>query len=180
MEPYPIKYLGTPYNNINGDLVNKTGSHNPANFSSNEDPSNFGLPAIKNNVQAAAASAIQSGGSIKMKIKKISNKYRKMKSKKMTLNSIKRKFSSIFKSFRNKKRHSKNKSRKSRKMRRVRKQRGGTYQQYGSNIPNTPNYQVAGVELKASQLGLANPPPIKGINTCVDNYNYNTNKGFQM
>jgi hypothetical protein len=87
-----------------------------------------------------------------------------MKSKKMTLNSIKRKFTSLFKSFRNKQTNKKT-NKKSKKSRRVRRQRGG-YSQYMSNIPNTPSYQVAGIHLKASDLGLANPPPIKELNNC--------------
>jgi len=45
----------------------------------------------------------------------------------------------------------------------------------------TPTYQVAGVNLPASELGLANPPPIKVLpncTNCVDNYNHFTNTGF--
>jgi hypothetical protein len=32
----------------------------------------------------------------------------------------------------------------------------------------TPAYQVAGVTLPASQLGLANPPPITTLSNCVN------------
>jgi hypothetical protein len=103
-----------------------------------------------------------------------------MKSKKMTLNSIKRKFTSLFKSFRNKKSNKKSNTRRVRRVRKVRRQRGGTYQQYMSNIPNTPSYQVAGINLKSSESALANPAPYKPLNTCVDNLNHNTNRGFQM
>ena len=45
----------------------------------------------------------------------------------------------------------------------------------------TPSYQVAGINLPASQLGLANPPPIQVLpncTNCVDNYNHFTNSGF--
>ena len=45
----------------------------------------------------------------------------------------------------------------------------------------TPTYQVAGVNLSASQLGLANPPPatvLSNCTNCVDNYNHFTGKGF--
>lgn len=62
---------------------------------------------------------------------------------------------------------------------RRRKQRGG-YSQYQNNLPMTPTYSVGGV-LPASQLGLANPPPIKVLPNCVncvDNYNHYTGKGF--
>lgn len=59
------------------------------------------------------------------------------------------------------------------------RQRGG-YSQYQNNMPMTPSYSVGGV-LPASQLGLANPPPIQVLpNTtnCIDNYNHFTGKGF--
>lgn len=63
---------------------------------------------------------------------------------------------------------------------RRRRQRGG-YAQYQNNMPMTPTYQVAGINLPASQLGLANPPPITPLSNCVncvDNYNHYTNMGF--
>ena len=59
------------------------------------------------------------------------------------------------------------------------RQRGG-YSQYQNNLPMTPSYSVGGV-LPASQLGLANPPPIQVLPNCVncvDNYNHYTNTGF--
>jgi hypothetical protein len=60
------------------------------------------------------------------------------------------------------------------------RQRGG-YAQYQNNLPMTPSYQVAGVNLPANQLALANPPPFKVLPNCVncvDNYNHYTMKGF--
>lgn len=63
---------------------------------------------------------------------------------------------------------------------RHRKQRGG-YAQYMNNMPNTPSYQVAGINLPSSQLALANPPPyVKLSNEIngIDNYNHYTNSGF--
>ena len=75
----------------------------------------------------------------------------------------------------------------------TRKQRGGMipplpgnipypagYGQYQNNLPMTPTYSVGGL-LKSSELGLANPPPIKLLSNNtngVDNYNHYTNKGF--
>lgn len=64
--------------------------------------------------------------------------------------------------------------------RRYRRQRGG-YAQYMNNMPNTPSYQVAGINLPASQLALANPAPITKLSndvSCIDNYNHYTNQGF--
>jgi hypothetical protein len=75
------------------------------------------------------------------------------------------------------------KSRRSQRKRgskRSKKQRGG-YGQYQNNLPMTQTYQVAGIELPASELGLANPPPIRVLpncTNCVDNYNHYTNMGF--
>ena len=60
-----------------------------------------------------------------------------------------------------------------------RRQRGG-YAQYQNNMPMTPTYSVGGL-LKAGDLGLANPPPIKAWGNCAnctDNYNHFTNSGF--
>ena len=66
-----------------------------------------------------------------------------------------------------------------RTVRRHRRQRGG-YSQYQNNLPMTPVYSVGGI-LPASQLALANPPPIQVLPNCVnciDNYNHFTGKGF--
>jgi hypothetical protein len=57
----------------------------------------------------------------------------------------------------------------------------GGYSQYQNNLPMTPTYQVAGINLPASQLGLANPAPIKMLcnsGSCVDNYNHFTGQSF--
>ena len=70
------------------------------------------------------------------------------------------------------------KTRRNRK--RSHRQKGG-YSQFQNNLPMTPTYKVAGVNLPASQLGLANPPPIEVLPNCVncvDNYNHYTNTGF--
>jgi hypothetical protein len=55
------------------------------------------------------------------------------------------------------------------------RQRGG-YSQYQNNQPFSLSYSVGGV-LPASQLALANPPPIVVSNNAVDNYNHHTNIG---
>ena len=182
--PFPIKNEGVPFHNVNGDFVNKTSSNNPANFGSNEIPTSS-LHAIKNNVAAAAASAIKGGSKMKIlkrNLKKISSKYKKMKgkkgSKKMTFGNLKKKLSHLLKSQKligGKRKH------RTVKRRRTRKTRGGSgYHQYMSNVPFTPSYKVAGVDLNASSSALANPPPITRTNNCVDNLNAVTNKGFQF
>ncbi len=60
---------------------------------------------------------------------------------------------------------------------RSRRQRGG-YSQYQNNQPFSLSYSLGGV-LPASQLALANPPPISSVtNNAIDNYNHYTNMGF--
>jgi len=172
----------TPFSNINGKYVNVHNTNYPGNFSSNEIPGTPpgpipGLSGIKNNVIATSASKILNGGkrvcsseNIKRKIKNITKHYKRMKTKRR-INSLKRKISKSYKL-----KHSKSK----RRHRNRKRQRGG-YSQYQNNMPNTPSYQVAGINLPSSQLGLANPPPITRLNNCVncvDNYNHYTNKGF--
>lgn len=69
---------------------------------------------------------------------------------------------------------------KTRRNRRSRRQRGG-YGQFQNNQPITPTYQVAGINLPASQLALANPAPytvLPNCTNCVDNYSRFTNTGF--
>ena len=72
------------------------------------------------------------------------------------------------------------KKRSSKKKSRSLKKKHGGYSQYQNNLPMTPSYSVGG-PLSASDLGLANPPPIHVLSNCtncVDNYNHYTNKGF--
>lgn len=71
-------------------------------------------------------------------------------------------------------------TRNRRHIRRSHKQRGG-YGQFQNNQPITPTYQVAGINLPASQLALANPAPytvLSNSTNCVDNYSRFTNTGF--
>ena len=67
-----------------------------------------------------------------------------------------------------------------RRTRRHRHRQRGGYSQYQNNLPMTPTYSVGGI-LPASQLALANPPPVTVLPNCVncvDNYNHYTGKGF--
>ena len=74
-------------------------------------------------------------------------------------------------------------TRRSVKARRAsRSRRGGTYHQWGSNIPNTPSYSTGG-PLAAKNSAEANPVPqhkLSSNTNCVDNYRHTTNKGFQF
>jgi hypothetical protein len=157
----------TPLSNINGNYVNTYNTNNPANFTSKTIPGFPGLSGTKNNVDAAAGKTpgicLFKGGALKRKIKNISKKYMKRKSH------IRRTKRKLTKYALRKKSHRRSNGR--------RKSLRGGYSQYQSNVPNTPSYSVGGI-LGAKDLGLANPPPIKVMNNCVDNYNHYTNKGF--
>jgi len=189
-----------PLSNINGRYVNVDNSHSPATFGSNQisgtPPGPLpGLAGTKNNVDAAASiypgSSILVGGmkNLKKKINNITKKY------KMSVGSRKRK--NLKKRIRSKyasksrARASKRNTRRTRKH--IRRYQGGYtppgqpgipyppgYSQYQNNLPLTPTYSVGGV-LPASQLGLANPPPLHVLpncTNCTDNYNHYTGTGF--
>jgi hypothetical protein len=174
----------SPFSNINGKFVNVDNSNSPATFGSNEvsgtPPGPLpGLAGTKNNVDAAAGvypgrSILFKGGAkkLKKKIKNITKQY-KMKGGSRRRNSLRKRIRSKY--------ASRSLSRKTRRNRKVtRRQRGG-YSQYQNNLPMTPSYQVAGINLPASQLALANPAPFKVLpntGTCPDNYNHYTNSGF--
>jgi hypothetical protein len=190
LSPFTFKGdIGAPSANINPNLVNVDNSNYAGGFGSTETSRQFSLDKTPiSNVEAAAASKIQSGGKtrknknpFKLKIKNIVNKYKKMKSKfsrKMTLKKMKRRLSKMFGM--KKSRHVKH-SRKHRMSRKM-KMRGGGYHQYMGNVPNTPVYSTGGV-LPPSQLALANPVPfevLKNTGACTDNYNHYTNSGKQI
>lgn len=95
------------------------------------------------------------GGAKKKSMKKHSKKSMKKKhTKKHAKKSMKKKHS---------RKHSKKHARKSLK----RKQRGGRYTQYMSNIPYTPGYGIGSVSPATNAL--ANPMPIVAYNNCPKN-----------
>jgi hypothetical protein len=172
------------YGNINpystSPYVNGTSSNYSGSFSSNEIPGLPGLAGAKSNIDAAAGKVpgiCMSGGAkkLKRKIKNITKHYKRMKNGSRKLKSLKRRLRSRL--------ASRSMSRQlagRRRSRRHRKQRGG-YAQYMNNLPNTPSYQVAGINLSAGQSALANPAPIVKLANCVncvDNYNHAQNSGF--
>jgi hypothetical protein len=184
-----------PYgSNVNPAFVNKWSSNNPANFGSNEVPGLPGLAGAKNNIDAAAGivpgigifkGGVFKGGAkhFKRKIKNITKRYKRkmgMKGGKKHLRSIKSRIKAKYGS--RSRGRTMGRSRMSAGRRRTssrRRQRGG-YSQYQNNLPMTPTYSVGGV-IPASQLGLANPPPIQVLSNCTnctDNYNHFTGKGF--
>jgi hypothetical protein len=193
-----------PYGgNVNSAFVNKWSSNNPATFGSNEVSGLPGLAGAKNSVDAAAGivpgiglfkGGVFKGGAkhFKRKIKNITKRYKRkmgMKGGKKHLRSIKSRIKAKYGS-RSRSRgrgrtmgrsrmSARSGGRRTRSHSHKRRQRGG-YSQYYNNYPNTPTFSVGGV-LSASQLGLANPPPIQVLPNCVnctDNYNHFTGKGF--
>ena len=187
-----------PYGgNVNPAFVNKWSSNNPANFGSNEVPGLPGLAGAKNNIDAASGivpgigifkGGVFKGGAkhFKRKIKNITKRYKRkmgMKGGKKHLRSIKSRIKAKYgsRSRSSSRGRTMGRSRMSARRRAGsrRRQRGG-YSQYQNNLPMTPTYSVGGV-IPASQLGLANPPPIQVLSNCTnctDNYNHFTGKGF--
>jgi hypothetical protein len=177
-----------PLSHINGSYVNVDNSQYAGRFGSNEisgtPPGPLpGLAGTKSNIDAAAGiypgTRSFNGGAkkLKRKIKNITKQYKRMKAGSRKIKSIKRRLRSRAISRKlarslvgGRRRHS----------RRHRRQRGG-YGQYNSNWPSTGVYATGSVNLPASQLALANPPPITKLSNCVncvDNYNHYTNMGF--
>jgi hypothetical protein len=56
-----------PLSNINHHLANSLNQHNPAQFGSNETNLQWGLPAARNNIDAANSFIPKTGGSNKKK-----------------------------------------------------------------------------------------------------------------
>jgi hypothetical protein len=180
-----------PYGgNVNSAFVNKFSSNNPANFGSNEVPGLPGLAGAKNNIDAASGivpgigifkGGVFKGGAkhFKRKIKNITKRYKRkmgMKGGKKYLRSIKSRIKAKYGS--RSRGRTMGRSRMSARAGSRRRQRGG-YSQYQNNLPMTPTYSVGGV-IPASQLGLANPPPIQVLSNCTnctDNFNAYTQKG---
>jgi hypothetical protein len=188
----------SPFNN--SSYVNGTNSNYSGSFSSNEIPGLPGLAGAKNNVDAAAGVVpgicLFKGGAkkLKRKIKNITKRY-KMKGGRKSRRSLKHRVKSRALALAGGKKYSRARAMSlartmamarsrvggtRRRHRRVHNMKGG-YSQYQNNLPMTPTYQVAGINLPASELGLANPPPIKVLpncTNCVDNYNHYTGSGF--
>jgi len=150
------------------NYVNPDGSHNSM-FFSNTDTTRYGLPAASNNVAAANGQVSCQGGGKrrtkvlmakshkkinKRKIKNISNMYR-MKSRRHT-----KRMKRMLRSRANRKR---------RGTRRHRMQRGGTYQQFGSNMAVGSSYTLNPNVPSA----LANPMPFKSVSDCGDVNHFN-------
>lgn len=174
-----------PLSNVNGNYVNVDNSQYAGRFGSNEIPGPPGLAGAKSNVDAAASNVpgicLFKGGAkkLKSKIKNITKYYKRMKAGSRKIKSIKRRLRSRAMSRKLARSLVGGRRRHSRRHRR-RSMRGG-YSQYQNNMPMTPSYQVAGIQLSPSESALANPAPITRLSndtSCIDNYNHYTNMGF--
>lgn len=178
-----------PLTNIDRTLVNADASTYAANFTSTVNPASLNpnvLPEPTSNVQAASGSYVGGRKKInKSKINKISRKY-KMKRTRSQKRHMKRTKSRLRSKYAAKAMAKSRRVAKKGGAWRSRKQRGGMpnyplgYSQYQNNIPMTPTYSVGG-PLSASESALANPPPIKALDNCVncaDNYSRFSNSGF--
>ena len=149
-----------PFSNVNDQFVNATSSNYAGNFSDN---------------------TVLRGG-LRRRIKRVTRRYKK--SRRGGSNTFKW-FKRHFKRTRGTgRRHTGRRHtgrRHTGRRRRSHSMRGG-YSQYMNNMPSSASYQVAGIQLPASQLALANPAPFTKLGneaaSCVDNYNHYTNTGF--
>ena len=178
-----------PWSNVDGNFVNKYNTNWPGSFGSVETSRQFGLPGVSSNVHAASASKVV-GGFSKKKMstynkmrtgKRYAKRHGKIHRKRRT---VKRIMPYVLggKRMRTSKQMKHGLKRYFNKTRITKRNQLGGYSQYMNNIPNTPSYSTGGV-ISAANLALANPAPYTILPTCtncVDNYNYYTNKGFQV
>jgi hypothetical protein len=196
-----------PNSNVNNLYANTTAQNNPSGFGSNQGAvAGHGIQGAVSNVAAANGCLsgfcnvnheIKGGRKYKnsKKIYKSKHKIVKMKKHNSRKSKLSRGISKIrraigvfsnnlFKTRKHKK-HGKHVKHGKRKMHSKKRyhHKGGYYQQYQSNIPNTPIYSLANTNLSAGQSALASPPPYQTLSNCqncTDNYNHYTNKGFQV
>lgn len=160
-----------PNSNVNSAVVNVDGSTYAGQFGSNEIPSSsHSMRGASNNV--AATSGNWTGGGSRRRFRRrnnISKLYRMKKS--MKRSSSRRRRSIYRRSGGRRMRMSKSRRYGRKPVRRTRRQRGGEYAQFDSNVPYTPGYSLGG-PLPASLSALANPPIYHQYNNCKDNYNH--------
>ena len=98
--PFSFKGVPIPLHNINSSLVNVTNSNDPQGFGSNETNRQWGLSGVSNNAEAAAASALQSGGSRKRRAGRKTGRRKTGRRKRgrriISMKQNKKKFSSMF------------------------------------------------------------------------------------
>ena len=159
-----------PNSNVNPAFVNVDGSTYAGGFGSNEIPSSsHSMRGASNNV--AATSGNWTGGRSRRRFRRRNNisKLYRMKKSMRRRRSSSRRGRSNYKRVGGRRIKSRRYGRKP--VRRTRRQRGGEYAQFDSNVPYTPGYSLGG-QLPASLSALANPPTYHPYNNCKDNYNH--------
>ena len=176
-----------PNSNVNPNYVNVSGSNYPGGFGSNIIPkSAHSCSAPADNVIAASGTWV--GGRTRKNVRKvykrmIAGKRKLTRSMRLKKSSKHRKGKSHKKHMKSRKTHKRKggrrrkskmtKRRKSLKLKKRHRMRGGMgYTQYQSNVPFTPGYAVAGVNVAPAMSATANPPPYESYNHCKDNYNH--------
>ena len=180
-----------PLYNIDGSVVNVDSSNfSGTAFTNRIIPSWVNpnvMPEPHSNVQAAASYIPCRGGSKKKhlpKIKKMSIKYKMATKKRRSvvrrkLTKLRKSVKGILKKSKYRKRNKSKSRRSSKRTKKVRFHKGGFWNQYGQNVPNTPTYSTGGV-LSANNSAEANPVPytkLSNCTNCIDNYDHVTNKG---
>jgi len=161
-----------PNSNVNPAAVNVTGSTYAGGFGSDEIPaSTHSMRGASNNVAAASGNwtgAMWGGSRRRLRRRNNISKLYRMK-KSMRRSSSSRRRRSTYRRSGGRRIKSRRYGRKP--IRRTRRQRGGVYTQFDSNVPYTPGYSLGG-PLPASLSALANPPIYHQYNNCKDNYNH--------
>jgi len=160
-----------PNSNVNPAFVNVDGSTYAGGFGSNEIPASIhSMRGASNNV--AATSGNWTGGGSRRRLRRRNNISKLYRMKKSMRRSSSRRRRSIYRRSGGRRIRMRGSRRYGRKpVRRTRRQRGGEYAQFDSNVPYTPGYSLGG-PLPASLSALANPPIYHQYNNCKDNYNH--------
>ena len=157
-----------PNSNVNPNAVNVTGSTYAGQFGSDEIPSSsHSMRGASSNV--AAASGNWTGGGSRRRFRRRNNISKLYRMKKSMRRSSSRRRRSVYRRSGGRRIKSRRYGRKP--IRRTRRQRGGVYTQFDSNVPYTPGYSLGG-PLPPSLSALANPPIYHQYNNCKDNYNH--------
>lgn len=160
-----------PNSNVNSTMVNVDGSTYAGQFGSNEIPSSsHSMRGASNNV--VAASGNWTGGGSRRRLRRrnnISKLYRMKKS--MKRSSSRRRRSNYKRTGGHHMRMRGSRRYRRKQVRRTRRQRGGEYMQFDSNVAYTPGYSLGG-PLAPNLSALANPPIYHQYNNCKDNYNH--------
>ena len=163
-----------PNSNVNPAAVNVDGSTYAGGFGSNEIPASIhSMRGASNNVVATSGNWTGSlfGGS-RRRLRRRNNISKLYRMKKSMRRSSSRRRRSTYRRTGGRRIRMRGSRRYGRKpVRRTRRQRGGEYAQFDSNVPYTPGYSLGG-PLPASLSALANPPIYHQYNNCKDNYNH--------